>query len=187
MDNMGEDVTSIIQYVGGKENIQTATHCVTRLRLVLKDQEKVEVKKLESLEIVKGSFLASGQYQIVIGPGLVEKVYKEFMHQTGASEVSKEEVKELTSKDNNLLQRGIRLLADIFIPILPAIVASGLLLGLNNMLSNPGIFFAKSVLEAYPAWAGISGIINVIANTSFTFLPALIGWSAAKNSVEILF
>ena len=179
--NIKENVSQVIRLVGGKENVNSATHCVTRLRIILNDKKLVNVKELEKLEIVKGCFDSSGQFQIIIGPGLVEKVYKEFISQTGAKEVSREEAKEITNKDNNIIQRAVRVLADIFIPILPAIVASGLLMGLNNMLSNPGIFFEQSVLEVYPGISGIVGIINLIANTAFTFLPALIGWSAVKK------
>lgn len=181
MGNQREDVFKIIKFIGGKENVNSATHCVTRLRLMLKDKTLVNVKELENVSIVKGSFEASGQFQIIIGPGLVEKVYDEFIKQTGVEEVSKEEMKKITAEKGNLLQKGVRMLADIFIPILPAIVASGLLMGLNNMLSNPGIFYEKSVLEIHSGLAGIEGIINIIANTSFSFLPALIGWSAVKK------
>lgn len=181
MSDLKNGVASIVEFVGGQENIQSVTHCVTRLRFLLKNQEQVDTEKLEELDIVKGSFLASGQFQVVIGPGLVDKAYDELLRQTNLTEASKEEVKELANQNQNMLQRGVRLLADIFIPILPAIVASGLLMGINNMLSNPGIFSAKSVLEINPSIDGVVGIINVIANTSFSFLPALIGWSAVKK------
>ena len=178
--NSKESISQIIEYVGGKENIQSATHCVTRLRLILKDTNKANINKLEGIDIVKGCFNAGGQFQIVIGVG-VDKVYKDLIEQTGAEEVSKEEIKQQVNEKSNKLQKFIRVLADIFIPILPAIVASGLLMGVNNMIANPGIFYEQSVIEVNTGIAGISGIINLIANTSFTFLPALIGWSAAKK------
>jgi len=182
MENFKENVAQIIDSIGGKTNVQNATHCVTRLRLILHDQAQVDIEKLEENDLVKGSFLASGQFQVVIGPGLVDKVYKELVSQTGVTESSAEEIKEVVTEKKNLLQKAIRTLADIFIPILPAIVAAGLLMGLNNILSNPGIFFdKKSFLDVYSSWAGFAGIINVIANTAFTFLPALIGWSAVKK------
>lgn len=182
MENLKNSVAQIIDSIGGTDNVQTATHCVTRLRLILKDQDLVDVKKLEDIDIVKGSFLASGQFQVVIGPGLVEKVHSEFVSQTGISESSKEEIKEIVNQKKNPFQKAIRTLADIFIPILPAIVAAGLLMGLNNVLANPGIFFEdQSFLDVYSSWAGLAGIINVTANTAFTFLPALIGWSAVKK------
>ncbi|WP_370224355.1 PTS transporter subunit EIIC [Cytobacillus sp.] len=182
MSNFNENVSSIIENIGGAENVVTATHCVTRLRLVLNSEELVNVKKLEENDLVKGTFSASGQFQVIIGPGLVEKVFAEFVKQTGTEEVSTEELREITSKKKNVLQRGIRVLADIFIPILPAIVAAGLLMGLNNVLANPGIFYeGKSVLDVHTEWSGFAGIINLISNTAFTFLPALIAFSAAKK------
>ncbi|MEH7383151.1 PTS transporter subunit EIIC [Bacillus sp. JJ1533] len=177
-----DQVSSIIKNIGGSENVSNATHCVTRLRLVLEDESQVNKEALEENELVKGTFSVNGQYQIIIGPGLVEKVYSEFVNQTGAEEVSKDEMKQITAKKGNIIQRVVRVLADIFIPILPAIVAAGLLLGLNNMLANPGIFFdEKSLLDVYEGWTGFAEFINVIANTAFTFLPVLIAWSAAKK------
>ncbi|WP_173917571.1 PTS transporter subunit EIIC [Halobacillus sp. Marseille-Q1614] len=177
-----ENVTKIIENVGGASNVNSATHCVTRLRLMLEDESAVDVKKLEENDLVKGVFSASGQFQIIIGPGTVEKVYNEFMKQTGADEVSKDEMKKKNAEKGNLIQKGVRVLADIFIPILPAIVAAGLLLGLNNLLANPGIFFDdQSLLDVYTGWTGFAEFIAVVANTAFTFLPVLITWSAARK------
>lgn len=176
-----QDVKKIIDAVGGKENVNVATHCVTRLRLVLKDEKKVNVEELESIDTVKGSFSANGQFQVIIGPGLINKVYDEFLQQTGITENTKAEVKASAAEKLNPFQRLIKNLGDIFIPILPAIVASGLLMGLNNILSNPGIFYEKSFLEMHTGWSGVANMINLIANTSFSFLPALVGWSAVKK------
>ena len=180
MNHMKEDVSQIVKAIGGAENIQSATHCVTRLRLILKDQNKVNVKSLDNIDIVKGNFLAGGQFQIVIGAG-VEKVYDEFIAQTGAHEVSQQEAKQMINDKKNPLQKLVRVLGDIFIPILPAIVAAGLLMGINNMLANPGIFYEKSFIEVNPEWAGIEQIINLISSTAFSFLPALVGYSAVKK------
>ncbi|AYV68024.1 PTS trehalose transporter subunit IIBC [Niallia circulans] len=173
-----QQVSNIIDAIGGKENISAATHCVTRLRFALADEGKVDKEKLESIDLVKGSFSANGQFQVVIGPGTVEKVYKELINQTGASEGSKDDVKKASEQNLNPLQRAVKMLADIFIPILPAIVTAGLLMGINNVLTGEGIFFEQSVVQAYPQWADFASIINLIANTAFTFLPGLIGWSA---------
>ena len=182
MKNMKEQTSQLITAVGGKENIISATHCLTRLRLILKDESKVNIKELEAIELVKGQFSVNGQFQIIIGQGTVNKVYAEFLEQTGLEESTKEDVKEILNRNANPLQRLVKTLADVFIPILPAIVASGLLMGLNNILTNPGIFFpGYSVLQVHSGWAGISGMINIIANTSFAFLPALVGWSAVKK------
>ncbi|WP_404351184.1 PTS system trehalose-specific EIIBC component [Sutcliffiella horikoshii] len=172
----------IVQALGGKENVSAATHCVTRLRLALHDESKVNQKALESIDVVKGSFSTNGQFQVVIGQGTVNKVYKEFVDITGVGEASKDEVKKAAESNLNPLQRAIKTLADIFIPILPAIVTAGLLMGINNLLTGPGIFYdEQSVIDVHTEWADIASIINLIANTAFVFLPGLIGWSAAKR------
>lgn len=176
-----KNIQEIMDAVGGNDNVTAVTHCVTRLRFVLKDESIVNVKGLENIEIVKGSFSSNGQFQVIIGPGLVNKIYDMLLADTGLQESTKEEVKSESSKKLNILQKGIKVLADIFIPILPAIVAAGLLMGLNNMISNPGIFYEQPFLEVHTSWKGISDLINMIANTSFSFLPALIGYSAVKK------
>lgn len=181
MGNLNVSVGKIIESVGGLQNIKSATHCVTRLRLILEDEKEIKLAELEDIDIVKGSFSANGQFQIIIGPGLVNKAYDELLVQTRLEESSKEDIKAESAKKLNPLQKGIKVLGDIFIPILPAIVAAGLLMGLNNILSNPGIFYEKSFLEVHSSWAGISHMINMIANTAFSFLPALVGWSAVKK------
>ena len=182
MEHLKSQVVEIINAVGGVDNLISATHCVTRLRIILKNEKAVNIKELEAIKTVKGSFSANGQFQIIIGPGTVNKVYAEFIEQTGLKEASKEEIKEASAQNLNPLQKLIKTLADVFIPILPAIVASGLLMGLNNILTNPGIFYEdQSILDVHTGWAGISGMINIIANTSFAFLPALVGWSAVKK------
>jgi len=176
-----KQVSQIIDAIGGKDNISAATHCVTRLRFALVDEGKVDKEALEAIDLVKGSFSTNGQFQVVIGQGTVDKVYKEMVHQTGVGEASKEDVKKASEQHLNPLQRAIKTLADIFIPILPAIVTAGLLMGINNLLTGPGIFFEQSIVEKYPQWADVASIINLIANTAFTFLPGLVGWSAVNR------
>lgn len=144
------------------------------------DESIVDKDALDNLDLVKGTFITNGQYQIVIGQGTVDRVYKAMVNELGVEEASKEDVKAAGGKKQNLLQRAIKTLADIFIPILPAIVTAGLLLGLNNILVNP-IFGDEPIIDMYPSWAGIADMINIIANTAFTFLSALIGWSAVKR------
>ena len=119
-----ERTQDIVRAIGGKENIDTATHCVTRLRLVLKDDNKVDKDALDDNTLVKGQFKADNQYQIVIGPGTVDEVYKQFIQETGVEESSKDDAKAAASKKGNPLQRLIKLLGDIFIPILPALVTA---------------------------------------------------------------
>lgn len=182
MSKIRESAEQIVEALGGKENISAATHCVTRLRLALKDEGKVDEKALEEIDLVKGSFFTNGQYQVVIGQGTVDKVYNEFIDITGTGRASKEDIKDEASKKLNPLQRAIKALADIFIPILPAIVTAGLLMGINNILTGPGIFYdEKSFIDVHKNWADLAGIINLIANTAFVFLPGLIGWSAVKK------
>ncbi|WP_339278134.1 PTS system trehalose-specific EIIBC component [Paenibacillus sp. FSL W8-0426] len=174
-----KNVEKIIEAIGGSANIEAATHCVTRLRFALRDESKVDEASLEKNDLVKGHFSTQGQFQVIIGPGLVDKVYEEMIQLTGVERVSKDDVKNIAGKKQNPIQRAIKTLADIFIPILPAIVTAGLLLGINNILTGPGIFFeGQSLIQVYPQWKDFASIINTIASTAFTFLPALIGWSA---------
>jgi trehalose PTS system EIIBC or EIIBCA component len=177
-----ESVKKIVEAVGGKDNIVAATHCVTRLRFALKDESKVNKDELEKIDIVKGSFSANGQFQVVIGQGLVDKVYNEMVEMTGIGRATKQEIKDAAETNLNPLQRAIKTLADIFIPILPAIVMAGLLMGINNVLTGPDIFYkGKSFVEVHKEWADLAGMINLIANTAFVFLPGLIGWSAVNK------
>lgn len=177
-----KNVERIIEAVGGKNNIEAASHCVTRLRFSLADESKVDAKALDDNDLVKGQFSSQGQFQVVIGPGLVDQVYDEMIEITGGTRATKDDVKTLASKKQNPLQRAIKTLADIFIPILPAIVMAGLLLGVNNILTGAGIFYeGQSLIEVHTQWADVASIINLIASTAFTFLPVLIGWSAVRQ------
>ncbi|MEH7101330.1 PTS system trehalose-specific EIIBC component [Bacillus velezensis] len=182
MGEFNRAARQIAEAVGGIENIEAATHCVTRLRFALIDETKVNQKMLDAIDIVKGSFAVNGQFQVVIGQGTVNKVYAELVKETGIGEASKDDVKKAAAQNMNLLQRAVKTLADIFIPILPAIVTAGLLMGLNNILTAEGIFYStKSIVQVYPQWADLANMINLIAGTAFAFLPALIGWSAVKR------
>ncbi len=182
MGELNKSARQIVEAVGGAENIAAATHCVTRLRFALIDESKVDQQALDQIDVVKGSFSTNGQFQVVIGHGTVNKVYAELVKETGIGESTKDEVKKASEKNMNPLQRAVKTLADIFIPILPAIVTAGLLMGINNILTAEGIFFStKSIVQVYPQWADLANMINLIAGTAFTFLPALIGWSAVKR------
>ncbi|MEC3631261.1 PTS system trehalose-specific EIIBC component [Bacillus velezensis] len=182
MGEFNRAARQIAEAVGGIENIEAATHCVTRLRFALIDETKVNQKMLDAIDIVKGSFAVNGQFQVVIGQGTVNKVYAELVKETGIGEASKDDVKKAAAQNMNPLQRAVKTLADIFIPILPAIVTAGLLMGLNNILTAEGIFYStKSIVQVYPQWADLANMINLIAGTAFAFLPALIGWSAVKR------
>ena len=146
---------------------------------MLKDESKVDKDALSNNALVKGQFKADHQYQIVIGPGTVDEVYKQFIDETGAQEASKDEAKKQLHKKESSTTFD-QIVGDIFIPILPAIVTAGLLMGINNLLTMKGLFGPKALIEMYPQIADISNIINVIASTAFIFLPALIGWSSMR-------
>lgn len=181
MSKNREVAKQVLAAIGGKDNIASATHCVTRLRFALHDESAVDKEALEAIDVVKGSFATNGQFQVILGQGLVDKVFVELADEAGISQSSKEETKTAAEKNLNPLQRAVKTLADIFIPILPAIVTAGLLMGINNILTAGGIFGDASLIEMYPGIADIANIINIIANTAFVFLPALIGWSAMKR------
>ncbi|MEW9671829.1 PTS system trehalose-specific EIIBC component [Ammoniphilus sp. 3BR4] len=182
MDVTKPMVRDLVEALGGKDNIAAATHCVTRLRLALHDEGKADKSALEQMEVVKGIFSANGQFQVVIGPGLVNKVYALFLEETGLQQATKEDIKTSAEQKLNPLQRAVKILGDIFIPILPAIVTAGLLMGINNIMTGKGIFFDdKALIDVYTQWKDFADIINLIANTSFVFLPGLIGWSAVKR------
>ncbi len=172
----------ILECMGGKDNIASAAHCATRLRLVLKDESLIDKDALENIELVKGNFNNGGQFQIILGTGIVNKVYAEFIKMANITEMTKEELKQQAAKKMNPVQKLLKTLADVFVPILPALVASGLLMGINNILTAQGMFVAdKSLVEAFPAIKDFAEMVNLFSNAGFTFLPVLIGFSAAKN------
>ena len=172
---------NILLHLGGEENIISAASCATRLRVVVIDDQKIKVDEIENIDLVKGSFNNGGQFQIILGTGIVDEVYREFMGIVNLEEVSKAELKEAAGKKMNVFQRVLKSLADVFVPILPALVAAGLLMGLNNVLTAQGLFIeGKSIIEAYPQIADLADMINVFSNAAFTFLPVLIGFSATK-------
>ena len=171
----------LLKLVGGKENIISAAHCATRLRLVLKDEAKADVDGILNVDLVKGQFANGGQFQIIIGSGTVNEVYKRFIETGGIAEASKSDVKQAAVQKMNPLQRLVKTLSDVFVPLIPALVASGLMMGLNNVLTASGLFFSgQSLVEAYPALADLAAMINTFASAAYAFLPILIGFSAAK-------
>lgn len=161
----------IFENLGGRENLVSAAHCATRLRLVTVDNSKVNMKKLENIEGVKGVFSNSGQLQLIIGTGTVNKVYEEFLKVSGMTAATKDDVKKAAAASQPLPKRMVKALGDVFVPILPAIVAAGLMMGLVEAL---GKFF--------PAFAGsdIYGWMNLVANTAIVYLPVLVAVSAAR-------
>lgn len=162
----------VLNSIGGKENIVSAAHCATRLRLVIADNQKLQKETLETIDGVKGVFEASGQIQIIFGTGVVNKVYDEFINLAGVTGASKEDVKQAAAKQQNIFKRAIKTLGDIFVPIIPAIVASGLLMGLLEGFCN---------LWPQMAESGTYTIIHLFSNAAFVYLPILIAISAAKT------
>lgn len=161
----------VIENIGGKENIVSAAHCATRLRLVIADNSKMNTEAVENVEGVKGVFEAAGQLQIIFGTGTVNKVYEQFIDIAGITGGSKEEVKQAAAAKQNIFKRAVKTLGDIFVPIIPAIVASGLLMGLLEGFCNIWPEMANS--SAYT-------IIHLFSNAAFVYLPILIAISAAR-------
>ena len=180
--NFPKIAEQVIEKLGGKNNIATAAHCATRLRIVLNDESKVDKEGIEAIEGVKGQFSVTGQYQIIFGSGTVNKVHEQLTKQLGIGDISKAEVAEAALGQQNLLQRIVKGLADIFVPIIPAIVAGGLLMGLYSMLTSIGFFWDNhSVVTKYPEISDLVDFINTIANAPFVFLPVLLGFSATRK------
>ena len=166
----------ILDHVGGSKNIASAAHCETRLRLVIADNKKVSKEALENIDGVKGVFEASGQLQIILGTGTVNKVFAEFIDIAGITASSKAEAKEAAAEKQNWFMRAIKLLGDIFVPIIPAIVASGFLMGIMNSLD----FMNSNGFLQINTHSSIYVFANLFSNIAYTFLQILIAFSAAK-------
>ena len=166
----------ILDHVGGSKNIASAAHCATRLRLVIADNKKVSKEALENVDGVKGVFEASGQLQIILGTGTVNKVFAEFIDIAGIMASSKAEAKEAAAEKQNWFMRAIKLLGDIFVPIIPAIVASGFLMGIMNSLD----FMNSNGFLHINTHSSIYVFANLFSNIAYTFLQILIAFSAAK-------
>ena len=162
----------LLPLLGGRENIASAAHCATRLRLVMVDDDKVQKEAIEAIEGVKGCFRNAGQMQIIFGSGIVNKVHAAFIKAAGINESSKSEAADIAAKKLNPLQRIARTLSNIFVPIIPAIVASGLLMGLLGMVKTYGWVDASSALFI---------MLDMCSSAAFIILPILIGFTAARE------
>ena len=171
----------VVEAVGGASNISSAAHCATRLRLVIADESKINQQALDDNEDLKGTFAAGGMFQIIVGPGDVDQVYAHMVSDHGVREVSKDEAKEEAEKGGNLFSRFIKMIADIFVPILPALVAGGLMMAINNVMTAEGLFGEQSLTTMYPAIADYAALINMVSSAAFASLPVLVGFSAAKR------
>lgn len=172
------DIAQQIVDIVGKDNIISATHCATRLRLIVKDKSVINEKALEKIPLVKGTFFNAGQYQIILGTGIVNKVFTE-MSVIGLSTLSKAEQDAAVKAQQKGIKRFMRTLGDIFVPIIPIIAATGLFLGLKGCLFNDNVLALFGVTTAIiPEY--VSTLVNVLTETAFAFLPAIICWSAYK-------
>ena len=172
----GKTAKEILEKVGGSKNIVSAAHCATRLRLVIADNNKADKGALENIEGVKGVFEASGQLQIILGTGTVNKVFDQFIAIAGITASTKAEAKAAAAKQQNVFMRAIKLLGDIFVPIIPAIVASGFLMGIMNSLD----FMINNGFINMDTSSSIYVFASLFSNTAYTFLQILIAFSAAK-------
>lgn len=164
----------ILANIGGKENIENAAHCVTRLRLVLKDTSKFDKEALSKIEGTKGVFLNSGQLQIIFGTGTVEKVFAAFLVEAGLKEASLSDVKSAGMKKENIFKQGFKVFSDIFIPIIPAFVGAALILGIKSVITTAGLFGMEgSLADKYEVIAGFAAFLTVVAST-FAFYHFLL-------------
>ena len=161
----------IVREIGGRENVAQAAHCATRLRLVIKDNAKINKSALENVDGVKGMFENNGQLQLIIGTGTVNKVYDEFLAVTGMTAATKDDVKAAAAAKQPAWKRALKSVGDVFVPILPAIVASGLLMGVVEALGKVSSNFADTDWYAF---------LDMVANTAFAFLPVIVAISAAR-------
>jgi len=175
-----QDVARLIELVGGSDNIASVSHCLTRLRFVLNDTDAADKVALEELAMVKGCFTNAGQFQVVIGTE-VDDVYKMLIAQSGKSEASKDDAKLAARQNMNILERGISHLAEIFVPLLPAIITGGLILGFRNVIGDIKMFDGQTLTQISQFWATVHSFLWLIGEAIFFFLPVGVCWSTVKK------
>lgn len=182
MANYTDDVKKLLELIGGRENIQAVSHCMTRMRFVLIDQSKADQTQIELIPSVKGTFTQAGQYQVIIGND-VSSFYNEFTKYAGIEGVSKEQVKQEAKKKQNPLQKGVSNLAEIFAPLIPAIIVGGLILGFRNIIGDVRFLEGgtKTLTDGSVFWSGIYSFLWLIGEAVFHFLPVGIVWSVTKK------
>ena len=179
MVDFNKDAKDLLEYIGGPDNISAVSHCATRMRFVLNDPAAANVKKIEDIPAVKGTFTQAGQFQVIIG-NEVPQFYNEFAKVSGKEGVSKDEAKAAAKQNQNVVQRAMAVLAEIFTPLIPAIVVGGLILGFRNVLE--GINFANgTIVSNSQFWAGVNEFLWLIGEAIFHFLPVGITWSITKK------
>lgn len=175
MDNR-QIATEVIKALGGQENVRSVAHCATRLRVMVHDEGKIDKEKAEAIDKVKGAFFNSGQYQMIFGTGTVNKIYDEVVA-LGLPTSSSSEQKAEAAKQGNVFQRAIRTFGDVFVPIIPAIVATGLFMGVRGLLTQPAIMDLFGI-QAYGE--NFLMYTRILTDTAFVYLPALVAWSAFR-------
>lgn len=182
MSNYTQPAHDLLKHVGGRDNISVVTHCATRMRFVLNDPQKADVEQIQAIKLVKGTFTQAGQFQVIIG-NEVASFYNEFIKIAGVSDTSKEEAKQAAKKNMNFLQRMIAHLADIFTPLIPAIVVGGLILGFRNIIGDIKMLEGgtKTLVEVSQFWAGTHAFLWLIGEAIFHFLPVGITWAVARK------
>ena len=182
MGKYEQDARLLLEYVGGKENIAAVSHCVSRMRFVLNDPAKADVAKIESLKSAKGTFTQAGQFQVIIG-NTVNDFYNDFIAVSGIDGVSKDAVKSAAKQNQNALQRIMSVLAEIFAPLIPAIITGGLILGFRNCIDS--IYFfgngTQTLCDISQFWSGVDSFLWLIGEAIFHMLPVCICWSVTKK------
>lgn len=168
----------VFEAVGGKDNIVSTAHCATRLRIVVHDRKKVDEKKLDKIDKAKGHFFTSGQYQIIFGTGLVNDVY-DAVKEEGAATTSSSDLNDVAAEKSGWFRRAIRMFADVFVPIIPALVATGLFMGLKGLITQPQILQIFG-LTPQQIPAQFNTYFSILTGTAFDFLPVLVCWSAFR-------
>ncbi len=182
MGKYSSEAKELLDLVGGKENIAAVSHCITRMRFVLNDPAKADIKKIEAMKVVKGSFTQSGQFQVIIGNAVAD-FYNDFTEVSGIEGVSKDSVKQAAGQNQNLLQRLVSVLAEIFAPLIPAIITGGLILGFRNCIDSLYLFEngTKTLVDISTFWAGVDSFLWLIGEAIFHMLPVGICWSVTKK------
>lgn len=182
MGKYASEAKELLDLVGGKENIAAVSHCITRMRFVLNDPAKADIKKIEAMNVVKGSFTQSGQFQVIIGNAVAD-FYNDFIAISGIEGVSKDSVKQAAGQNQNLLQRLVSVLAEIFAPLIPAIITGGLILGFRNCIDSLYLFEngTKTLVDISTFWAGVDSFLWLIGEAIFHMLPVGICWSVTKK------
>ncbi|MFF2445838.1 PTS system trehalose-specific EIIBC component [Neobacillus sp. NPDC058068] len=182
MSKYTEPSKELLEQIGGKENIAAVTHCVTRMRFVLNDPAKANIKEIESIKLVKGTFTQAGQFQVIIG-NEVSSFYNDFIKIAGVDGSSKDEAKVAAKQNQNWLQRMMGHLAEIFTPLIPALVVGGLILGFRNVIGDIKLLEdgTKTIVEVSQFWAGVHAFLWLIGEAVFHFLPVGITWSVTKK------